>query len=793
MSIGRKPKITWDFGIWGADLRRLWMSRRFRVWAVLMGVCAAALCFAPLFNTLGYEFSIVAGGLGGLASGYLGAAAADQTRRLRRDRGVGAVFCLAWTLSAALIAIPFAIISLNALRVPNCHYAAGLMFYALIPLVSVTYGSAAGVFLGLWAGSLRRASLLWTLWVVGSLAAAAAHVLIHPPIFAYHSLLGLVQGAIYDDEMTVSGTLLAARALALLTACAFLTAAWTFHSPQRQRLTLRALFYGKPKRRLPAALLTVCAVGLALGWIYRSEIGWRPTRAALETALSGRRDTKHFIIRYDDQPSIRNDIEQIALDHEYRYEQLRKFFGFKLNSKIRSYIYTDGEMKRRLQGSKNAHMADPFNLEIHLLHDPFPHRSLKHELAHLFAGEFQPIFKLSPAVGLIEGAAEAAAWDDARLTPHQKAKDMLLDDLLPRLETLMSPVGFWQTPSGRSYAAAGSFSRWLIEEHGIEAFGRAYADGDFKEAYNRSLIALEKEWLLFLIEIPLHVQHRVQAQRVSSRLGVFDRACPHVSANLRAEGWKHYAQGNYAKAERVFRKLAEMEPNDPEHARRILRTQRAAHDWEGLKRSIRDMPQLQNASLYGLMEAMLAFGDAFWWTDAPETARKSYASIVERPPGSDLYRSALVKLSALDLDGESQEWARRALGERRADLRIYALQQLRIKEPEWQYTAYLLGRALYNAREWREALNLLNEAGRKVEDEEFVYETLRLRALCLYRLNRLHEASSAFQSAARASPLDAGRRAMIDWHERVQWLLDMPPLLEANAQIRYTNGIQPTP
>lgn len=782
MSLEPKPKITWDFGPWGIDLRRLFASRRFLVWAGLTAACAAALCFAPLFNTLGYEFAIAAGGIGGLASGYIGAAAVVQARRLRRDRGVGSLFGIAWTLSAALIAIPFALISLNALRVHNCHYAAGLMFYALIPLVSVTYGSAAGVFFGLWTGTLRRASLLWTLWVAGSVALAAAHVLIHPPVFAYHSLLGFVQGAIYEDEMSTSWTLLAARVIALLTACAFLTAAWTFHSPQRQRLCFRALFYGKPKRRLPAALLAFCAAGLALGWTYRSELGWRPTRAALEAALSGRYDTAHFIIRYDDQPPIRDDIEQIALDHEYRYEQLRTFFGFELNGKIRSYIYMDGEMKRRLQGSKNAHMADPFNLEIHLLHDPFPHRSLKHELAHLFAGEFQPIFKLSPAVGLIEGAAEAAAWDDARMTPHQKAKDMLLEERLPRLETLMSPVGFWQTPSGRSYAAAGSFSRWLIEEHGVEAFGRAYADGNFKKAYNRSLNALEREWLFFLADIPLNVQHRVEAQRIGTRLGIFDRACPHVSANLRAEGWKHYAQGNYAQSERAFRKLAEMEPNDPEHARSVLRAQRAAHDWEGLKRSAVEMPQLKNAGVYRLMEAMLAFGDAFWWTDAPETARTSYAAIVERPPGPDLYRSAAVKLSALDLDAESQELARRGLGEQRADLRIYALQQLRLREPKWRYGAYLLGRALFNAREWRGALPLLNEAERNMEDREFVYETLRLRALCLYRLNRLHEASRAFRSAANASPLDAGRRAMMDWHERVRWILDRPPLLEAQAR-----------
>ena len=388
MSQAPKPKITWDFGPWGGDLRRLRASRRFRVWGALTGLTALALCFAPLFNTLGYEFSIVMGGIAGLASGYIGVEAVDQARRLRRRRGVGELFSLAWTLSLPLIALPLAFVTLNAGRVHNCHYLIGLQFYAAVPLVSITYGSAGGVFFGLWTATRRRGSLLWTLWVVGSLGAAAAHALTHPPVFAYHSLLGFVQGAVYEDEMRLTGTLLASRALALLTAGAFLCAAWMFHSVQRQRLLFRALFYGRPRRRLPAALTVLCAAGLALGWAYRSEIGWRPTRAALQAALSGRYDTEHFIIQYSQTPDIRRDIEEIALDHEYRYEQLSRYFGFELDGKIRSYLYADADQKYRLQGSRNAHMADPFNLEIHLLYQPFPHRSLKHELAHLFAGEF---------------------------------------------------------------------------------------------------------------------------------------------------------------------------------------------------------------------------------------------------------------------------------------------------------------------------------------------------------------------------------------------------------------------
>ena len=201
--------------------------------------------------------------------------------------------------------------------------------------------------------------------------------------------------------------------------------------------------------------------------------------------------------------------------------------------------------------------------------------------------------------------------------------------------------------------------------------------------------------------------------------------------------------------------------------------------------SSRQLPQLKNAGLNILTEALLAFGDAYWWNGSPENARKAYQTAVDHPAHPSLYRAAVIKNSALELEKESQAWARRGLGEQRPDLRIYALQQLRIKEPEWRYSAYLLARALYNARAWGDALHQLNEAARKMEKIEFVYETRRLRALCLYRLNRWEEARRAFLAAANAAPRGADQREMIDWHERVLWRLKRQLTLEAKARAQY--------
>ena len=768
---GAKPKITWDFGYWGADLRRIASSVSYRVWAALLTTLGAALCFAPLFNALGYEFSVAIGGFAGLASGYLGVAAANAARTLRRTRPVGHTFGAAWIVSALLTAPPLILIVLNGFRVDNCQPAAGFLYYAAIPQVSVVYGAAAGTFFGLWTQTRRAGALLWTLWAAATIAAGALHALMEPPIFAYHSLLGLVQGSIYDDEMFLTPTLIAARLLTLLTAAAFLAAAWAFHSPTRQRLTLRALFYGRPNRTLPAALLTICAAALCFGWVFRGEIGWRPSRADLHAALSGRIETERFVIRFEETPSIREEIEQTALDHEYRYDQLRRFFGIDPASKqkIRSYIYADRDLKRRLQGAKNAHMADPFNLEIHLIEEPFPHRSLKHELAHLFAGELQPAFKLSPALGLIEGAAVAAAWEVESLTPHQKAKSMLIEDRLPALKTLMSPIGFWTTPPSRSYPAVGSFSRWLIERSGLERFQTAYSSGNFQRAYGEPLSSLELEWKEFLQTASLPEERAAEARAAADRIGVFERACPHETANLRAEARNEFAAGNYASAERIFLRLSEMEPGNVEPLRLVMQTRRAAGDWEGARRAANRILALETDGGLRAAEALSALGDAHWQLGKTDIAGAAYETVRERRTSPALYRAADIKQSALELPADSREWARRYLLES-GPARFHSLMKLLESAPEWRYGAYLLGRALFNAREWADALNALTEAGPMIErDAEYRYETNRLRALCLYRLNRLLEAERAFDKASESAARAAERRAMLDWRERVQW------------------------
>src|SRR5690606_36972577 len=107
------------------------------------------------------------------------------------------------------------------------------------------------------------------------------------------------------------------------------------------------------------------------------------------------------------------------------------------------------------------------------------HQVLRHELAHVVAGEFgDPLFGVAARrvlglplafnVGLIEGIAVAADWPDhfvRPLTPHQSVKAMLELGVAPPVEKLLS-TGFFQFSAARSYTVAGSFLRFLLETRG---------------------------------------------------------------------------------------------------------------------------------------------------------------------------------------------------------------------------------------------------------------------------------------------------------------------------------------
>src|SRR5262245_17193935 len=98
------------------------------IWGALCALCAAALCFVPLFDLLGYESSLVLGLLISIAAVHLGVAQVAQKRLeqspadadlagARPIRTVLHCFGRALRTALLLLVVPLLLLLLNGLRV----------------------------------------------------------------------------------------------------------------------------------------------------------------------------------------------------------------------------------------------------------------------------------------------------------------------------------------------------------------------------------------------------------------------------------------------------------------------------------------------------------------------------------------------------------------------------------------------------------------------------------------------------------------------------------------------------
>src|ERR1041385_3835092 len=91
----------------------------------------------PLFNYLGYEFSAAIALIVPLLSGGSTFSILRQSTSDRKEL-VRAIL-ESFRINISLLIIPLAVITINALFVKNCSYGEGLLFYVLLPCITVIF------------------------------------------------------------------------------------------------------------------------------------------------------------------------------------------------------------------------------------------------------------------------------------------------------------------------------------------------------------------------------------------------------------------------------------------------------------------------------------------------------------------------------------------------------------------------------------------------------------------------------------------------------------------------------
>ncbi|MBN1773101.1 MAG: hypothetical protein JXB32_17680, partial [Deltaproteobacteria bacterium] len=522
--------------------------RRTRLAAAASFLLGLGLLFVPHFDVLGFEAALATAVAVPIAAGLVAAGVRRSGAALERP----------WTLLAALLAVAGALVGLPLLMValfmvqaPICDPLEGLAFFALLPLCSALLAGTTGWFLALATASSRRATWWWLAVVAASLAVVAYRFYATPAVSFFGPFFGQYPGVLYDTLIPVSGRLLTYRATNVVEAAVLLALVRWGWDPAARRISWRRLVRSRAAAVAVPALLGACGLAWALG----PELGHRTDTAHLAARLGAHAAGRSCDV-YGPVEAPGEELRLVAEDCDFRAAQVRRFAGLPEDGeRVTVLLFRSEGEKAALMGAGRTSVAKPWRREVYVHGVGFPHRVLKHELAHVLLGELcDGPFRvparwggLLPLPGLVEGGAVAAEWPVDELTPHGWAAAMDRLGLLPSAETLLG-IGFLGENAGLAYTAMGSFVRWLRDTYGTTAFRHLFRNGDFDGACGRPLGVLWAEWRDWLAEVALDDAQLAAARSRFDVPGFFAIRCPHAVAGAAAQRDERLAAGDVAGA-----------------------------------------------------------------------------------------------------------------------------------------------------------------------------------------------------------------------------------------------------
>jgi hypothetical protein len=516
----------------------------------------------------------------------------------------------------------------------GCLSIHGIGFWLLYPLPSVLYGYSLGRLLRLWQVPYRRliaiAALLFV--AVGVLAVEFFHL---PQVYFLNHVWGGWPGPIYDETVTVSRSLLYFRGGTLAWAVLF----WWLPS-FRQSL--------KPK-----IIAAACAVLLLAGYSRLAPLGIISPEPYLQEQLAGSKETPHFRIYYDEEHYSADEIDFIALKHEFYLQQISRQLNLTLpnaSHKIATYLYAHPWQKKALTGAKFTSYV-PVWLEQDQLHIAKQQiaGSLKHELVHVLAKQFgNRLLNASWSIGLIEGLAVAIAPDESPVTtinqivvsekPYPSAAEM---------QHALSPWGFYGGRAAVNYTQSGSFVQYLLQNYPANQFKQAYRSGSVSEAYRQPITGLVQQWHSILDTVSVDSTDKRVARRLYGFPSLFEQKCPHLQSAF-AQEWDqfrfHMAKNDTIKA------LQRLDNARAEAPRNGLILSRWAY--LQLKAGKVDNVRQRATKNDSTPESLLLYADAFALGGQPNIARNyvsEAARTINQQPDTLLQ-------SALQMRRDSTQW-----------------------------------------------------------------------------------------------------------------------------------------
>ncbi|HEX3035934.1 MAG TPA: tetratricopeptide repeat protein [Thermodesulfobacteriota bacterium] len=674
----------------------IFFSKRFFISFAIVILISLVLVPFPLIGILGFEFSLIIAFIASFISVFISAEYInlDLGKKFIRGKRLSDIVSSVFVANFLLIAFPFVIGLLSSMSKDACYITEGIIFYILTPGVTVFFASS----LGLLCGAIfpKRGFLIGSLVLLATVCFSLWKLYSEPPVFSYNPVFGFFPGPLYDEAIPITSTLIVYRLIVVCWGLFFLNILWLIRGFKYKAVGVGTVL-----------TLFMLIVLLTVSQLKKEELGITYTRNYItENFLTASVETEHFVIYYTPGTPEARNIELIAGDHEWRYHQVREFLQVSSENKIRSYIYPDIRMRKKLMGAGETTIANPIHREIHLVYDSFPNPVLKHELVHVMSSEFGTnLLKISPKVGLMEGLAVAADWSGDEFTPHEWSKAITNFNSVPDMESIIG-LGFWYAPASKSYTLMGSFVRYLIDSYGIQKFKTLYRTGDFS-IYEKGADKLISEWKKFLTGIPTSKKLSAMAESMFSQTSIFQGRCPRRIADLRDKGLEAFKGGNFYEAKGFFRRALSFNQSDPILINSLAYAYYYDKDYINLI-GIVDKPMSLPEVDKNILENLR--GNMLWQSGKVQTAKAIFKSLQEETLPDDIKREIQIKLTSISAGGKIEDKIREYFSTRDRLSQVAILEEIIRDFPDYASAYYLLGRIFFNNGDYAKAAYYLSQA-----------------------------------------------------------------------------------
>ncbi|HQJ76309.1 MAG TPA: hypothetical protein PKW14_12045 [Bacteroidota bacterium] len=521
-------------------------NKNIRLYVILYFFITIILLSQSLFNYLGYEFSAIIG----LFSFFTSSLITYKIVFIENEKkNFFDSIILSIKINLLLLLIPLLLSILNSIFVKNCSFIHGLLFFILIPVVTVIFSVSLSTFVYSFFNKYKRIILLIIFLLI--IIFSFLEYYINPQLFIYNPLIGFFPGLMYDEELSITSSLIIYRFYIIIISILLLSFAYIFYQID-SNVKYKIKIY-KLKHTLKKPLTIFLLLIIFFFHFFSNELGITSSKRYIISKLGSEYQTEHFNIYYSSSNINTTNLKEISNLSEFYLTKISKELKVNFKSKIDLFIYPTPQEKNNLIGAKYTLIAKPWLKQIHINQNSID-EALKHELVHIIASDFGiPILKVGVSAYIIEGLAMAIEWQWGYRTLHEYSSSII--KFLPQvnIDKIFSTYGFISNNSNIAYVLSGSFIKYLIEHYSVDKVKSLYSTGKYYELFGKNKDNLISEWKKYLLTYHNFEEDSVITFYTFKRPSMFQKVCFRTIANLNEKAYNELQNKNYDKAIELYK------------------------------------------------------------------------------------------------------------------------------------------------------------------------------------------------------------------------------------------------